>query len=465
MDEHFITGDDPSGTENDAHALSPERVRSVLEALQEEADHAAIRDLVAPLRTEDLAELINGLSAPERETLIEAIKRDFDDEILPFLDPETADAVMEQLGTRRSAQAIAELELDDALHILEDLDPEEQQEILKSIDPATRKELEAGLSYPEESAGRLMRRNMVFVPEFWSVGDTIDYLRRHPKLPEDFYVIYVINPQFRPVGLLPLATVMRHARDAKVADLMQRDLQKFSTSTDQEEVAHIFRKYGLVEAPVIGEEGRLVGSITVDDAVEVMREEVEEDYLRSSGLTGQDVSGTVLASVRTRFPWLFVNLMTAMLAAFVVNAFSDTIAHLVILAVLMPIVASMGGNAGIQASTVTVRAIAMRRVNVRGAWKTVWKEVLIGGLNGLGIALLTGAGIFVFYGDPQIAVIFALAMMLVMVMAGLAGAGLPMLMRRLGIDPAITSGVFLTMLTDIVGFLSFLGLATLLVTR
>ena len=461
MDERSATGDDPIGSERDVHALSPERVRSVLEAL-EGTDAESIRQLVEPLHTEDLAELINGLSALEREKLIDAIKRDFDDEILPFLDTETADAVMEQLGARRSAQAIGELELDDALHILEDLDPEEQQEILKSIDPATRKELEAGLSYPEESAGRLMRRNMVFVPEFWSVGDTIDYLRRHPKLPEDFYVIYVINPQFRPVGFMPLATVMRHSRDAKVADLMQRDLQKFNTSTDQEEVAHIFRKYGLVEAPVIGEEGRLVGSITVDDAVEVMREELEEDFMKSSGVSGQD-SGAVLAAVRMRFPWLFVNLITAILASFVIDRFSATIEQMVILAVLMPIVASMGGNAGIQASTVTVRAIAMRRVNVRGAWKTVWKEVMIGGLNGFGIALLTGVGIWLFYGDPQIAAIFALAMMVVMVMAGLAGAGLPMLMRRLGIDPAITSGVFLTMLTDIVGFLSFLGLATLLV--
>jgi magnesium transporter len=464
MDERSAISDDPSAVEADVHALSPELVRDVFEAL-DGADGKEVRRLIEPLRTEDLAELINGLSAPEREKLIDFIKRDFDDDVLPFLDPDTADAVMEQLGIRRSAQAIAELELDDALHILEDLEPEDQQEILKSIDPATRKELEAGLSYPEESAGRLMRRNMVFVPEFWSVGDTIDYLRRHPKLPEDFYVIYVINPQFRPVGLLPLATLMRHPRDAKIAELMQRDLHSFTTSTDQEEVAYVFRKYGLVEAPVLGEEGRLVGSITVDDAVEVMREELEEDLLISSGVSGQDISGSVLASVRTRFPWLFVNLMTAMLAALVVNAFSQTIAHLVILAVLMPIVASMGGNAGIQASTVTVRAIAMRRVNVRGAWKTVWKEVLIGGLNGVGIALLTGTGIWLLYGDPQIAAIFALAMILVMVMAGLAGAGLPMLMRRLGIDPAITSGVFLTMLTDIVGFLSFLGLATMLVAR
>lgn len=463
MDERSAISDDIA-VETDAHALSPELVRELLDVL-DSADVMRVQSLVDPLRTEDLAELINGLSAPQREALIDAIKRDFDDDVLPFLDADTADAVMEQLGTRRSAQAIAELELDDALHILEDLEPEDQQEILKSIDPATRKELEAGLSYPEESAGRLMRRNMVFVPEFWSVGDAIDYLRRHPKLPEEFYVIYVINPQFRPVGLLPLATVMRHARDTKISDLMQRDLHAFTTSTDQEEVAYIFRKYGLVEAPVLGEEGRLVGSITVDDAVEVMREELEEDLLISSGVSGQDLSGSVLTSVRTRFPWLFVNLVTAMIAASVVDAFDKTIEHLVLLAVLMPIIASMGGNAGIQASTVTVRAIAMRRVNVRGVWKTIWKEMLTGGLNGLGIAAITGFGIWAIYGNSEIAMIFSLAMILVMIMAGLAGAGLPILMRRLGIDPAITSGVFLTMLTDIVGFLSFLGLATLMVAR
>jgi magnesium transporter len=464
MDERSAFSDDATGMESDIHALSPERVRDVLEALDRQ-DGGEVRNLIAPLHTEDLAELINGLSPDERERLIEAIKFNFDDEVLPFLDPETADAVMEQLGTRRSAQAIAEMELDDALHILEDLDTEDQQEILKTIDPATRKELEAGLSYPEESAGRLMRRSMVFVPEFWTVGDAIDYLRRHPKLPEDFYVLYVINPQFRPVGILPLSTLMRHPRSARITDLMQKDLHCFTTTTDQEEVAYVFRKYGLVEAPVLGEEGRLVGTITVDDAVEVMREELEEDFLRSSGLTGQDLSRTVLASVKTRFPWLFVNVLTAMMAAAVIDLFDETIEHLVVLAVLMPIIASMGGNAGIQASTVTVRAIAMRRVDVRGAWRSVWKEVLIGGLNGLGIAAITGTGIYMIYGNPQIAMVFALAMILVMVMAGLAGAGLPMLMRRLGIDPAITSGVFLTMLTDIVGFLSFLGLATLLVVR
>lgn len=462
MEERIATPDEMMGFEPDLHALSPQIVRQIIDAL-DDADDLLLHDLIAPLHTEDLAELINGLNASERERLIESLKRDFDHDVLPFLDPEIADGVLEQLGIRRSAQAIADLELDDALHILEDLDSEDQQEILKTIDPATRKELEAGLSYPEESAGRLMRRNMVFVPEFWTVGDTIDYLRRHPKLPEDFYVIYVINPQFRPVGILSLATIMRHPREAKIPDLMQRDLHCFTTSTDQEEVAYIFRKYGLVEAPVIGEEGRLVGSITVDDAVEVMREELEEDFMRSSGLSGQDMSSNVLASVRTRFPWLFVNLLTAMLAAAVVNMFGRTIEHMVLLAVLMPIVASMGGNTGIQASTVTVRAIAMRRLNIRGVWKTIGKEVLIGGLNGLGIAFLTGLGIILVYGNIQIALVFALAMVLVMVMAGLAGAGLPILMRRLGIDPAITSGVFLTMLTDIVGFLSFLGLATLVV--
>ncbi|MBY0355153.1 MAG: magnesium transporter [Rickettsiales bacterium] len=462
MDERALNGEEADGMETDQHILSPERVRSILDAL-DTRNNALVNDLVTPLHTQDLAELINGLSAPERGQLMECIKRSFDHDVLPFLDPEIADDVLEQLGHRRSAEVIGDLELDDALHVLEDLDQEDQQEILKSIDPATRKELEAGLSYPEESAGRLMRRNMVFVPEFWSVGDTIDYLRRHSSLPEEFYVIYVINPQFRPIGLLSLATIMRHPREAKITDLMQRDLHRFTTSTDQEEVAFIFRKYGLVEAPVIGEDGRLIGSITVDDAVEVMREELEEDFMRSSGLSSQEMSSTVFASVRTRFPWLFVNLITAMLAAAVVNMFGHTIEHLVLLAVLMPIVASMGGNTGIQASTVTVRAIAMRRVDVKGAWHMVRKEVLIGGLSGIGIATITGVGIVLVYGNVQIALVFALAMVLVMVIAGLAGAGLPVLMRRLGIDPAITSGVFLTMLTDIVGFLSFLGLATLVV--
>jgi magnesium transporter len=298
------------------------------------------------------------------------------------------------------------------------------------------------------------------VPEFWNVGDVIDYLRRHADMPEEFYVIYVIDPKFHPVGYLTLSKILRHPRDNKLHELMETDMHPLRAEVDQEEVAYVFRKYGLVEAPVINEQGRMIGTITVDDVVHVMREEEEEDFMKSGGVSTKDMYDSVSSSVKRRFPWLFINLLTAIAASAVIDVYEDTIQQLVLLAVLMPIIASMGGNAGIQAATVAVRAIATRHVAAAGAFKMVRKEMMVGLLNGVGLAVITAVGIMIIYGNIQIAVIFAVATVITMIVAGLSGAGLPLIMERMKVDPAIASGVCLTMLTDIFGFFAFLGLAS-----
>lgn len=448
--------------EPEGKPLSPALIEEVMLALDE--DRAGdIRLKLDTLLNEDIAELFNQLDSDRRQKLATLIGDSLDAEVFANLDPDSVEDIIETLGTEKSAEAISEMERDDALHILEDLGIAEQQEILGSVDERTREELVEGLSYPEESAGRLMRTTMVSIPEFWNVGDTIDYLRSQPVLPDDFYVIFVTDPKFHPVGAVPLAKIMQHRREAAIRDIMETDLHTHHVLNDQEEVAYTFRKYGLVEAPVINDQGRLVGTITVDDIVYVMQEEEEENMMKAGGVSSQDIHDPVIDTVRQRFPWLFINLLTAIAASMVIGSFSESIRHLVVLAVLMPIIASMGGNAGIQSSTVTVRALATRRVSPGKAMRIVLKETWVGTLSGIGIALITSAGIYLIYRDAEIAIVFAVAMVINLMVAGFAGCALPIIMTKFKVDPAITSGVFLTTFTDIVGFFTFLGLATLVI--
>ena len=432
--------------------------------LLEEDELGSASEQVASLEIEDQAEVINRLSDTKREQLAQSMNAVIDHEVVAQLDHDAADDVLHALGSEKSAEVIAEMDTEDAVQVIAELDEEDQQDILENLDDETRHQMEEGLSYPEESAGRLMRKKMVAIPEFWTVGDAIDFMRSDDNLPEDFYVMFVVDPQYHLVGEVMLAKVMRFGRHVKIADIMNTKIHPQETHIDQEEVAYDFRKYALVEAPVVNEEGRLMGTITVDDVVDVIQEEIEEDFLRAGGVSEQDIQDSLMEAVKKRFPWLFINLLTAIAASVIIDLYQETIEQLVLLAVLMPIVASMGGNAGIQASTVSVRAIATRRIPTGHTMDVLLKEMALGAINGIGIALVTGVAIFALYHDASIALVFAAATIVTMMIAGLSGAGLPMLLMRLGVDPAISSGVFLTMLTDMVGFFAFLGLAAFVLT-
>jgi magnesium transporter len=442
-------------------SLSPEFVAEIMAVIARE-DVAAARSLVYPLPAPDQAELFEQLSHDERIWLTEAIAAGFDSETLAELSPEAAEDVLEALGTEKSAAVLAELETDDAVHILEDLGPAEQLELLEGMPLETRGEVEEGLTYDPDSAGRLMRKTLVAVPEFWNVGDTIDFLRGSDELPEYFYVIYTVNANFVPTGRVLLGTILGHKRDVPLEQIRQTNLYAVGTETDQEEVAYLFRKYALVEAPVVDSSGVLVGTITVDDVVDVMVEEDEEDYLRAGGVAGSDFQSDLRETVRARFGWLFLNLITAVLASAVIGLFEMTIEKVVALAVMMPMVASMGGNSGTQTVTVAVRAIATRQLTDANSRSYIIKETLIGVVNGFGLGLIMAIGVYLMFADIKLAAVMLLAAGTTMTMAGLWGALIPIVLYRRGFDPAVSSTIFLTTVTDCVGFFSFLGLATLI---
>lgn len=442
-------------------SLSTDFVDQVRDAIAAE-DVLTTRALVAPLSPPDQAELFEQLDHDERRWLAETISADFDSVTLAELSPEAAEDVIEALGTEKSAEVISELETDDAVHILEDLGPAEQLQLLEGMSTEMREEVEESLTYEPESAGRLMRKALVAVPEFWLVGDTIDFLRAADELPENFYIIYTVNSAFVPTGRIPLGTILSHKRDVPLEDIRQNNLYAVNTHTDQEEVAYLFRKYALVEAPVIDENGVLVGTITVDDVVDVMQEEEEEDYLRAGGVAGSDFQSSIWETVRARFGWLFLNLLTAVLASAVIGLFEDTISKVVALALMMPMVASMGGNSGTQTVTVAVRAIATKQLTVSNSGGYIRKEMVIGFLNGAGLGLVMAAGVYIMFHDAKLALVMLLAATGTMTMAGLWGALIPIFLYRRGFDPAISSTIFLTTVTDCVGFFSFLGLATLI---
>ncbi len=442
-------------------SLSPEFVAEVVEAITRGDRHTA-RSLVAPLPAPDQAELYEQITAEERQWLTETLARDFDSETLAELSPEAAVDVLETLGAEKSAEVLSEMETDDAVHILEDLPADEQQEIIEELPDDIREEVEESLTYPEESAGRLMRHTLVAVPETWSVGETIDYLRAQEELPENFYIIYTVDESYQPTGRVLLGTMLGNKRDVKLADIRSTEPFAVTTETDQEEVAYMFRKYALVEAPVVNGAGVLVGTITVDDVVDVIQEEDEEDFLRAGGVTGQDFQSTLWHTVRARFWWLFVNLITAVLAANVIGLFEHSIEKLVALAVVMPMVASMGGNTGTQSVTVAVRAIAIKYLTHANAGPFIRKEALLGFVNGAALGVIMGVGAYLWFHDAMLSMVLCAAAIITMTMAGLFGALIPITLHKMGIDPAISSVIFLTTVTDCTGFFSFLGLATLI---
>lgn len=453
----------PTETE---YGLDADLVSAAVAAL-DEGDTERLRDLVEPLHDADAADLVQSLSTEDRRRFVAAYRERFSGELLAELDETVREDVIEELGVAGAAHAVAELETDDAVHVIADLDAEEQQQLLDAMPAADRAAIELGLAYPEDSAGRLMQREVVAAPTFWTVGETIDYMRREADdeasdLPETFYDVFVVDPGHRPVGMLTLSRLLRTRRPVPLTDIMQPELKVIRTDTDQEEVAFLFRQRDLTSAPVVDEAGRLVGVITIDDVVDVIDEEHEDDIMRLGGIAEDDFYSAVTETVRSRFTWLLLNLGTAVVASLVIGLFEATIHQMVALAVLMPIVASMGGNAGTQTLTVAVRALAMRELTAANAVRVIGKELFVGTVNGVLFAVITGLIVWVWFGSVAIAAVIGLAMIANLAVAALGGAVIPLALERLGVDPAIASSVFLTTLTDVVGFFAFLGLAAVL---
>ncbi len=400
------------------------------------------------------------LSKDELRLVVDGLWSVIDSDVLTYLDAAVREEVIDLLGPKELARAVSELDSDDAVEVFEDLDEEAQHRILSRLPRAYRTLLEESLTYPEDSAGRLMQREMVVIPSAWSVGETIDYMRESEDLPDDFYDLFIVNPKHKPIGFVPLSRVLRTKRPVRLTEIMDTDLRPIPLTMNQEDVAYAFRQYGLVSAPVLDDAGRLVGVITVDDVVHVIDEEAEEDIMKLGGVgESGDLYTAYWPTVRARSAWLVVNLMTAIVASLVIGLFQGTIERVVALAVLMPIVASMGGNAGTQTLTVAVRALAMKDLTSANAWRFINKELLVGVFNGVLFALVTGAVAWAWFDQPQIGLVIGAAMIVNMIVAGLSGALIPMGLERLGVDPAIASSVFLTTVTDVIGFFAFLGLA------
>ena len=447
-------------TEEPLYGLTPRLEAAVIRALAQDRTEIMAR-LLRPLHSADIADLVERLIAGDRAKLLLAIGEQFDAQVLAYLDENVREEVIGLLGEDQIADAVRTLDSDDAVELMGELDDDEQDRILAALPAKDREILEEGLTYPDSSAGRLMQREMVIVPEHWTVGQTIDFLRTVRALPDDFYDIFVVDPEHQPVGELALSHLLRSKRPVLVSDIMRKNFKKVQVLMDQEEVANLFRQYGLVAAPVVDDDDKLLGIITVDDVVDVIDEEASEDLLALAGVKEVDLYDSMWDTTKSRFPWLVINLATAVAASMVIGVFEATIEKIVALAVLMPIVASMGGNAGTQTLTVAVRALAMRDLDTRNAAKFIFKESVVGSLNGLAFALLVAVVSIIWFGDMDIAIIIAVAMVVNMLVAALAGTLIPLGLDRFKIDPAVASGVFLTTVTDVVGFFTFLGLAAL----
>jgi len=440
--------------------------QAVVDALAGGRD-GEVRDLVGDLHHADAADLLERMGTDDRAQVIEFLRDGFNPEILSELDETIREQVFEIIGVEEVAAAVAEMDSDDALEVVEELDEKEQQQVLDAIPAGDRTLIEEGLAYPEDSAGRLMQREVVTVPTFWDVGQTIDFLRRNADgddniLPDQFYDIFIVDPSHHPVGILSLSRLLRTRRPTPVTDIMETEMKLLPVATDQEDVAFVFRQRDLVSAPVIDDAGRLVGAITIDDVVDVIHEEHEEDIMRLGGVNEDDFYEATIDTTKARFTWLLLNLGTAILASMVIGLFDATLEQMVALAILMPIVASMGGNAGTQTLTVSVRALAMKELTPTNAARVIGKELLVGGINGVLFAGLIGAVVWFWFGSPTLGVVIGLAMIVNLLVAGLAGTTIPLALDRIGVDPAIASSVFLTTLTDVVGFFVFLGLAGLI---
>ncbi|MBP1851163.1 magnesium transporter [Rhizobium halophytocola] len=419
-----------------------------------------LRQNVARLHESELGDLLEAIQPEQRIALINLLGEDFDLTALTEVDEGIRLQIVEQLSNDTIAAAIGDLDSDDAVYILEDLDQVDRDEILSKLSFTERVRLSRALDYPESSAGRRMQTEFVAVPPFWTIGQTIDYLRDEENLPESFSQIFVIDPTFKLLGAVDLDKVLRTPRLGKIEAIMRETNHPIPAEMDQEEAAQLFEQYDLLSAAVVDENGRLVGILTIDDVVDVIQEEAEEDLMRLGGVGDEELSDSVRATTRSRVPWLGVNLLTAFLAASVIGLFDATIEKIVALAVLMPIVAGMGGNAASQTMTVTVRALATRDIDIHNAWRIIRREAGVGLINGMLFGVLIGVVAGVWFDNINLGGIIAVAMLINMMAAAIAGILIPLLLDRFGADPAVASTVFVTTVTDVCGFFSFLGLAT-----
>lgn len=451
--------------EPDSSAESGARFDELVRLLQAGTDEELNRHLEG-FHHSDLADAFGLLDRSLRKRLIDSVKEELDPDLLFELEDHLRKEVTDSLTPEEVAEVITEMDSDEAVQVLEDMDEGERAEVLSSVPKEEREDIEVGLAFPEDSAGRRMQTDVVSVGTNWTVGQTIDYLREESDLPEEFLDLFVVDEEARPVGIISLSRILRSPRNTLMREISDETQVLVPADTLQEEVALLFEKYDLTTAGVVDETGKLLGMITVDDVMEVAREEFEEDVLRLGGVGEETIDDGVLQSSAKRFAWLLVNLITAALASFVISLFDATIEQMVALAVLMPIVASMGGNAGTQTLTITVRALATKELTAYNTMRAIRKELLVGVLNGVLFAILSGVSTMFLFGQGGessllLGGIIAGAMVINMIVAGLSGVILPVLLNRLGLDPALASGVFVTTVTDVVGFFAFLGLASL----
>ena len=421
-------------------------------------DTAFLNKTLKELHPADSADLIENLIPENRVKLIELEGFNIDPEIFIELNESIRSEISVLLSIESIANILKRLESDNALQILEKLDNNKKTQVLDRLSPKDRFLLEEGLSYPKDSAARIMQREFAAIPSDWLVGQTIDYLRENKDLPEEFLEIFIVDSNFKPIGTVPSSKVLRTSRETKMNTIMREMPVLISVNMDKEEVGHVFENYNLFSAGVVNKDNKLVGMITGDDVFTVLKEEAEEDVLRLAGVGDEEITDTVLKKTKRRFTWLLLNLFTALIATWVISIFGATIEQMVALAFLMPIVASMGGNAGMQTLAVTIRAIASKEISSSNINSIITKEFIIGVLNGIIFAFITGAIVHLWFKDMNLTILISVAMVLNMMVAGLFGILVPITLKKFNIDPAIASSVFVTTITDVIGFLSFLGL-------
>jgi len=453
--------DSDLGSKDASYVINKQKMAIVLSALAS-GNRVDLTEVLEPLHPADIADIIEQLNTTDRARFIRLYDTEFYGDILSEIDEHIREEVIAELKPDVLAEAVRDLESDDVVDIVEDLEEEQKETILKALDEGDRVAVQSLLSYPEQSAGRLMQREVVMAPEHWSVGVAIDFLRNDANLPEQFYHIVLVDPRLHPVGNVSLGKLMSSKRSVLLKEIIEDVFQVIPADQDEADVAYAFNQYHLISAPVVDMENRVVGVITIDDAMVVLDEELEEDIMLLAGIGDSSVSDTIIETVRGRLPWLAVNLATAILASIVIAQFEATIAQFVALAILMPIIASMGGNAATQSLTVAVRAIATKDISSTNIGRVIRREVGVGILTGLIFAVSMGLiGVF-WFGTAMLGVVIAISMLINLVVANLAGTTIPVILEKLGIDPALASGAFVTTVTDVVGFFAFLSIAGIL---
>ena len=457
-----VTNSDDSNFKS-LYGLTPSVENTILNAINKK-NSQSLKKLIEPLHPADQADMLERLSDEQISDFLSLLGKSLDPEVLVYLDLNIQEKVIDFIGPKALAKAIPELHSDDAVEILQELEEADRNVIIKQLPKADRILVEEALSFPESSAGRLMQREFLAFPGNWTVGQTIDHMRNQSQENEEnFYSVYIVDPAHRLLGVISLSRLLSAKRPVRLSNLMESSPRSVNVDTDQEEVSLLFQQYGLVNMPVTDKIGRLLGVIIVDDIVDVINEEAEEDLQGLTGVSNLSITASFFETAKGRFSWLILNMFTAILASTVIGLFQEEIEKLVALAVLMPIVASMGGNAGTQTVTVAVRALATRQLNYTNLQKFVLKETWLGLLNGLLFAMLSMILAYMWFGDKQIALIMGLAMIANLLFAGLLGTLIPLTLEKFNIDPAISSSVFLTTATDVIGFFTFLGLSALVI--